>query len=108
MKIFFSDSAIDKLNEIHACENICLTSTRSLAEAEPGITSLVVRANETDFSKYGQVFNTHIGSIYVDKYAFQILGSDNKIDFDSFRDVLILIVDGDIVNDNLHLDFKLN
>lgn len=106
MKFFFSDSAIDKLNEINACENICLTSTRSLPTAEPGITGLVVRANESDFSKYEQVFNTHIGSIYVDKYAFQFLGNDNKIDFDRFRNVLVLIVDGDIVNDNLYLDIK--
>lgn len=104
LKIFFSDAAIDKLKEISAFQNICFTTTRDLPNAQPGITSLVIRSNETDFSKYEQVLETHIGTVRADKYALRILGSDNKIDFDRFRNVLILIVDGDIVDDNLYLD----
>lgn len=104
MKIFFSDAAIDKLKEISAFQNLCFTTTRDLPTNQPGIASLAIRSNETDFSKYEQVLETHVGNIHADKYALRILGNDNKIDFDNFRNVLILIVDGDLVDDNLYLD----
>ncbi|MGH2119118.1 iron-sulfur cluster biosynthesis family protein, partial [Aerococcus sp. L_32] len=50
-----------------------------------------------------EVLETHIGPIHVRKNALKFLGHDNRIDFDDFRQVFVLIVDGQVMNDNIYL-----
>lgn len=104
MKLFFSGKAIDKLKQLNAFQNIGLTTTQVITQADPGVNGLAIIANEKDFSKYEEKLETHAGIVYADTHATRLLGHDNKIDYDTFRQVFILIVDGHIADDNLYLD----
>ncbi|MGH2117384.1 iron-sulfur cluster biosynthesis family protein, partial [Aerococcus sp. L_32] len=50
-----------------------------------------------------EVLETHIGQVHIRKSALKFLGHDNRIDFDDFRQVFVLIVDGHVMNDNIYL-----
>lgn len=103
LKLFFSTKSINKLQSLSQFENICLSDTGTLSLSENPDIDLVIRTNETDFSSYDQVLTTHIGDVHVHSTALQILGHDNRIDFDDFRQVFVLLVDGQMVNDNIYL-----
>jgi len=103
LKLFFSTKAINKLQSLSQFENICLSDTNSLNISKDPDIDLVIRTNETDFSRYDEVLETHIGKVHVQTSALKILGHDNRVDFDDFRQVFVLIVDGQMVNDNIYL-----
>jgi len=103
LKLFFSNKAINKLQSLSQFEHICLNDTQYLHISDEQEIDLVIRTNETDFSAYDDVLETHIGQIHVRKNALKFLGHDNRIDFDDFRQVFVLIVDGQVMNDNIYL-----
>lgn len=103
MKLFFSTKAINKLQSLSQFENICLSDTQSLHATSEQEVDLVLRTNESDFSQYDNTLTTHIGEIHIHKTALKFLGHDNRIDFDDFRQVFVLIVDGQVMNDNIYL-----
>jgi uncharacterized protein YqkB len=104
LKLFFSNKAINKLQLLSQFEHICLNDTQylNISDEQQDI-DLVLRTNETDFSAYDEVLETHIGQVHVRKNALKFLGHDNRIDFDDFRQVFVLIVDGQVMNDNIYL-----
>ena len=103
MKLFFSNKAINKLQSLSQFEHICLNDTQYLHISNEQEVDLVLRTNETDFSAYDEVLETHIGQVHVRKSALKFLGHDNRIDYDDFRQVFVLIVDGHVMNDNIYL-----
>ena len=103
MKLFFSNKAINKLQSLSQLEHICLNDTQYLHISNEQEVDLVLRTNETDFSAYDEVLETHIGQVHVRKSALKFLGHDNRFDFDDFRHVFVLIVDGHVMNDNIYL-----
>lgn len=84
-------------------EHTCLNDTQYLHISNEQEVDLVLRTNETDFSAYDEVLETHIGQVHLRKSALKFLGHDNRIDYDDFRQVFVLIVDGHVMNDNIYL-----
>lgn len=91
------------MQSLSQLEHICLNDTQYLHISNEQEVDLVLRTNETDFSAYDEVLETHIGQVHIRKSTLKFLGHDNRIDFDDFRQVFVLIVDGHVMNDNIYL-----
>lgn len=106
MQIFFSHKAIDKLKALGMFHNMILLTSNEVENGSPhAFDRIVLRTNESDASlaQYTHKFETHVGPLYASADATKLFGTDNRIDFDDFRQVFVFLRDGQMIDDNLYL-----
>ncbi|MCZ0717246.1 iron-sulfur cluster biosynthesis family protein [Aerococcus kribbianus] len=109
MKVNISQTAIDQLQSLHLFSNLCLTTSQNLSPENSGPNHLILIGNVSDFTPYDQTINSHVGKIHLNSDSLRILAHDNEIDYDHYRQAFILLVDGQLVEDNIQvLDASLN
>ncbi|MDO4670358.1 MAG: iron-sulfur cluster biosynthesis family protein [Aerococcus sp.] len=109
MQIFFSHKAIDKLKELGMFHNMILLTSNEVENGSPhAFDQVVLRTNEADdaLPQYSHKFETHVGPLYASDDATKLFGTDNRIDFDEFRQVFVFLRDGQMIDDNLYLQNK--
>lgn len=103
MKLFFTQKAIQQLQSLDRFHNICLTTSDETGHtSHRAYRSLVLQTNAPTFESFDEVLETHIGQIHVTTQALSMLGNDNRIDFDEFRQVFVLLTDDQMVDDNIY------
>ncbi|WP_235585069.1 iron-sulfur cluster biosynthesis family protein [Aerococcus urinaehominis] len=96
---------MEKLSSLNQLQGLCLITTKFVKVDKPfDHESFVLRTNETEFSGYDQCLETHVGQVHMMDDAQKFLKGDNRIDFDEFRQVFVLVCNGQMVDDNIYLD----
>lgn len=86
--------------------NMILLTSNEVENGSPhAFDRIVLRSNEADeaLPQYVHKFETHVGPLYATEAVTRLFGTDNRIDFDNFRQVFVFLRDGQVIDDNLYL-----
>lgn len=101
MKLRFSEKALEQLKAKNQWTNLCFNTIERLGLDDRGVNHFIMLANVKNISDYDHAIDTPIGKVHYQEEVSRILDKDNEIDYDDYHHAFLLLVNGQVVEDDI-------